>query len=189
MKKLEKYNNKRDFKKTKEPKGEVKKEVKKNSNLKFCVQWHFARREHYDFRLEYDGVLKSWAVPKGPSYDIKERRLAVEVEDHPYSYRNFEGVIPKGEYGGGTVLLFDRGTYEPLNDFKEGLKNGVLKFKLKGKRLKGDWTLVRFKNDDDKKLWLLIKEYDKYTNYDDISKIKTSIKSGLTVKEVTKKYS
>ena len=131
---LETYNKKRDFNKTKEPKG---KKESINKKLRFVVQHHLARKDHYDLRLEYNGVLLSFAVPKGPSYNTKDKRLAVHVEDHPVSYRNFEGTIPKGEYGGGTVMIFDEGYYEQLNDFKKGLKDGVLKFKLKGKRLKG----------------------------------------------------
>ena len=147
---LTKYNEKRDFEKTKEPKG--KKAISKK-NLRFVVQHHLARKDHYDLRLEYDGVLKSWAVPKGPSYNTKDKRLAVMVEDHPISYRNFEGTIPKGEYGGGTVMIFDEGYWEPVTDPKKGFKDGMLKFELKGKRLKGLWTLVHFKEDN----WLLIK--------------------------------
>jgi len=171
------YNKKRDFEKTKEPKG--KKENSKK-RLRFVIQHHMARKDHYDLRLEWKGVLKSWAVPKGPSYNPKDKRLAVHVEDHPLSYRNFEGTIPKGEYGGGTVMLFDEGYFIPLNDFKKGLKEGVLKFELKGKRLKGEWTLVHFKEDN----WLFIKEKDDYVEFTDISNIKTSIKTGRTMSEI-----
>lgn len=174
---LTKYNEKRDFNKTKEPVG---KSEKKSKRLKFVVQYHIARKEHYDLRLEYNGVLLSWAVPKGPSYEPKDKRLAVHVEDHPISYRNFEGNIPKGEYGGGTVMIFDRGFYEPLNDFQKGMKNGNLKFRLKGSRLKGDWTLVHFKEDN----WLLIKENDKYFEFNDIKQITTSIKTNRTIEEI-----
>lgn len=175
MNSLKKYNEKRDFNKTKEPKG---KKEKSNSKLKFCVQHHLASHDHYDFRLEMDGVLKSWAVPKGPSYNPKDKRLAVMVEDHPLSYRSFEGVIPEGEYGGGIVMLWDRGYYEITFYDKKSIK-----FKLYGKRLKGNWTLVNFKENN----WLLIKEYDKYTNYADINDFKTSIKSDLTMKEIKNK--
>lgn len=181
MKKLIKYNSKRNFDKTKEPIG---KKEDSSKNLRFCVQHHLASRDHYDFRLEWNGVLLSWAIPKGPSYYTKDKRLAVRVEDHPLSYRNFEGIIPKGEYGGGTVMLWDRGYYESLGDFKKDLKNGAIKFILKGKRLKGRWTLINFKDDN----WLLIKENDKYANLIDINKFKTSIKSNLTMKEIEKKY-
>lgn len=178
---LEKYNEKRNFNKTKEPKGIVE---SKSKRLKFCVQHHIATRDHYDFRLEYKGVLKSWAVPKGPSYNPKDKRLAVLVEDHPLNYRNFEGIIPKGEYGGGTVMLWDRGYYEILGNFKEDFKKGAIKFKLHGKKLKGLWTLVNFKEDN----WLLIKEYDDYANLGDIKKLNKSVKSNLTMKEIEKKY-
>ncbi len=179
---LKKYNSKRNFAKTKEPIGQIKKN--KSKKLKFCVQHHLASRDHYDFRLEWDGVLLSWAVPKGPSYYPKDKRLAVRVEDHPYSYRNFEGLIPEGEYGGGIVMLWDRGYYEPLGDFKNDLKKGSIKFILKGSRLKGHWTLVKFKEDN----WLLIKEKDEYANIIDINKFKRSIKSNLTMKEIKQKY-
>lgn len=177
MNKLTKYNNKRNFNKTKEPKG-IKK--KSNKSLIFCVQHHLARKDHYDFRLELNGVLLSWAVPKGPSYNPKEKRLAVHVEDHPYDYRNFEGVIPKGEYGGGVVQLWDEGIWIPIEEPNKTYKKGYLKFILKGKRLKGAWTLIHFKENN----WLLIKEKDNITEYTDITKYKTSIKTGRTIKEI-----
>ena len=116
---LIKYNSKRDFKVSSEPKGIKQKSKKK---LKFVLQHHIARKDHYDFRLEFDGVLKSWAVPKGPSYNSKDKRLAILVEDHPVSYRNFEGVIQKGEYGAGTVMIVDTGYYEIIGDFKKSFK-------------------------------------------------------------------
>lgn len=174
---LTKYNRKRNFNKTKEPKGKKESSKKK---LRFVVQHHLARKDHYDFRLECNGVLKSWAVPKGPSYKTKDKRLAIMVEDHPLEYRKFEGTIPKGEYGGGTVMIFDEGYYEPVNDIKKGLKEGSLKFELRGKRLKGLWTLVHFKEDN----WLLIKEKDKFVDYKDINSFKTSIKTGRTMEEI-----
>ena len=174
---LTKYNKKRNFNKTKEPKGKKESSKKK---LRFVVQHHLARKDHYDFRLECNGVLKSWAIPKGPSYKTKDKRLAIMVEDHPLEYRKFEGTIPKGEYGGGTVMIFDEGYYEPVNDIKKGLKEGSLKFELKGKRLKGLWTLVHFKEDN----WLLIKEKDKFVDYKDINSFKTSIKTGRTMEEI-----
>lgn len=177
MTNLNTYNKKRDFNKTKEPKGKKEKTTKK---LRFVVQHHLARKDHYDLRLEMDGVLKSWAVPKGPSYNTKDKRLAIMVEDHPLSYRNFEGTIPKGEYGGGTVMLFDEGYFEPINDFKKGLKSGTLKFTLKGKRLKGDWALVHFIEDN----WLLIKEEDEFYEFRDINLIDTSIRTGRTMREI-----
>lgn len=177
MKDIKEYNKKRNFNKTKEPKGKKEKSKKK---LRFVVQHHLARKEHYDLRLEFNGVLLSFAVPKGPSYNKKDKRLAVQVEDHPLSYRNFEGTIPKGEYGGGTVMLFDQGYYEALNDLKKGLRDGILKFKLKGKRLKGEWTLIYFKEDN----WLLVKEDDEFYEFSDIKNITTSIKTGRTMKEI-----
>ena len=178
MKKLEKYNQKRDFKKTKEPIG--KEITKKSKKLHFAVQHHLARKDHYDFRLEYDGVLKSWAIPKGPSYNPKDKRLAIQVEDHPYSYRNFEGIIPKGEYGGGTVMLWDEGYYEIIEDTTHGFKKGSIKFILHGKRLKGHWTFVYFKEDN----WLLIKEKDEVKGFKDINEYSTSIKTGRTIEEI-----
>lgn len=175
---LRKYKQKRDFRETKEPKGRVLKS--KGKRLRFVVQHHMARREHYDFRLELDGTLKSFAVPKGPSYNTRDKRLAVAVEDHPIEYRNFEGVIPKGQYGGGTVMIWDEGYWEPLGDAKKDFKNGAIKFKLHGKRLKGEWTLVYFKDDN----WLLIKEDDGVNFYRDINELKTSIRTGRTMKEI-----
>ena len=178
-KNLNLYNKKRNFNKTKEPVGKKEKNIKK---LRFVVQHHLARKDHYDLRLELNGVLKSWAVPKGPSYNSKDKRLAVMVEDHPISYRNFEGIIPKGEYGGGTVMIFDEGYYEPITDIKKGLKNGMFKFILNGKRLKGLWSLVHFKEDN----WLLIKEKDEFIEYSNIESITTSIRTGRTMKEIEK---
>lgn len=177
MNKLKNYNQKRNFKKTKEPKG-IKEESKKK--LRFVVQHHIARRDHYDLRLEWEGTLKSFAVPKGPSYNSKDRRLAIMVEDHPIDYRNFEGNIPKGQYGGGTVMIWDEGYWEPINN-NFNFKKGSIKFNLYGKRLKGKWTLVHFKEDN----WLLIKEKDD-VKVVDISKYKTSIRSGKTMKEIEK---
>ena len=153
MKRLTKYNNKRKIKKSNEPIGKIAKNKKKEI---FVIQHHLARKDHYDFRLEFNNVLISWAIPKGPSYNPKDKRLAIHVEDHPYEYRNFEGIIPKGEYGAGVVQIWDEGYYEPIEDFKKTLKKGYLKFRLKGKRLKGLWSLIQFKDDH----WLLIKEND-----------------------------
>jgi bifunctional non-homologous end joining protein LigD len=179
MQNLKKYNNKRDFKKTNEPSGKKEKSIK---NLRFVVQHHIAKKDHYDFRLEYDGVLLSWAIPKGPSYNPKDKRLAVHVENHPLSYRNFEGIIPQGEYGAGSVMIWDNGYYEPLENIKKTYPKGYLKFILKGKRLKGKWTLVKYKENN----WLLIKEKDNYSNYDDINNYLTSIKSNKTMEEIIK---
>ncbi|MCM1053493.1 MAG: non-homologous end-joining DNA ligase [Ruminococcus sp.] len=174
---LKEYNQKRDFTKTNEPKGTVFKTSKK---LRFVVQHHLARKDHYDFRLELDGVLLSWAVPKGPSYNPKDKRLAVHVEDHPLSYRNFEGVIPVGEYGAGPVQIWDYGYWEPLENPKTSMDKGTLKFILKGIRLKGAWTLVKFKDNN----WLLIKDKDEYNEFDDIKKLNTSVKTGRTIDEI-----
>jgi len=178
MTNLNKYNNKRNFNKTKEPIGKKERTTKK---LRFCVQHHIARKDHYDFRLELDGAMLSWAVPKGPSYNTKDKRLAVHVEDHPLSYRTFEGIIPKGEYGAGTVMLWDEGVFEPLENPHTTYKKGYLKFILKGKRLKGAWTIIQFKDDN----WLLIKEKDDYKEYNDINEFNTSIKTGRTMEEIT----
>jgi len=157
---LEEYRRKRRFAKTPEPKGKAPRA--RTKSLSFVVQKHAARRLHYDFRLEYDGVLKSWAVPKGPSVDPADKRLAVQVEDHPVEYGGFEGTIPEGEYGGGTVMLWDRGTWQPLGDPAEGLAKGNLKFELAGQRMKGKWALVRMSGarGGGGKNWLLIKERD-----------------------------
>ena len=179
MSKLSAYNNKRNFNKTTEPFGKSSKRTKK---LRFCVQHHIARKNHYDLRLEWDGVLKSWAVPKGPSYNDKDKRLAIMVENHPIDYRNFEGTIPKGEYGGGTVMLWDKGYWEPIKGYKPNFKEGPIKFILKGSRLKGMWTLVKLKKDDTS--WLLIKDKDEYNLYDDINEFNTSIKTNRTMDEI-----
>lgn len=184
VKKLEKYNEKRDFEKTKEPPGKID---ESNSQLRFVVQLHHARAKHYDFRLEYEGVLLSFAIPKGPSYNPRDKRLAVRVEDHPLDYRNFEGTIPKGQYGGGSVMLFDEGYWDPLGDVHEGLSNGELKFMLRGKRLIGNWVLIKLKSkaSDSKENWLLIKEKDEYAkDTDGISDFTTSVRSGRTIKEI-----
>jgi len=167
---LEKYRAKRDFKVTPEPAGAVKK-TGADSTLRFVVQKHAASRLHYDFRLEWQGVLVSWAVPKGPSMDPSVKRLAMAVEDHPLEYGSFEGVIPEGEYGGGTVMVWDYGTWEPEADAAAGFENGELKFSLHGKKLKGSWALVRTKGmrgDSRKTSWLLIKHRDRYASDADI---------------------
>ena len=152
------YNSKRDFSKTPEPRRKAAKVKTDEAPLRFVVQKHAARRLHYDFRLEIGGVLKSWAVPKGPSLDPREKRLAVHVEDHPIEYADFQGVIPEGEYGAGTVVVWDRGTWLPEGDPKKAYKNGVLKFEMKGKRLRGRWMLVRMSGETNAKNWLLVKE-------------------------------
>jgi len=174
-KNLKKYNQKRDFKKTDEPVGKKKVSSKKKH---FVVQHHLARKEHYDLRLEYRGSMLSWAVPKGPSYNTRDKRLAIHVEDHPIDYRNFEGTIPKGQYGGGTVMIWDEGFYEILFFDKK-----MIKFQLFGKRLKGKWTLVQFKD----KHWLLLKEKDTFHGFKNINKFTTSIRTGRTMKEIEEK--
>jgi bifunctional non-homologous end joining protein LigD len=153
---LERYRAKRNFAKTPEPAGDVR----PAPGRRFVIQKHAARRLHYDFRLELDGVLKSWAVPKGPSFDPAEKRLAVHVEDHPIEYGDFEGVIPAGQYGGGTVLLWDRGTWEPEGDPQKGYRSGKLVFRLVGEKLAGGWSLVRMRTGEDADNWLLIKRDD-----------------------------
>jgi bifunctional non-homologous end joining protein LigD len=179
------YKAKRDFGKTPEP-GAKRARQKGNS---FVIQKHAARRTHFDFRLEHDGVLKSWAVTKGPSLDPSQKRLAVRTEDHPLEYGGFEGVIPKGEYGAGPVMIWDQGTWEPIGDPDEGLKKGDLKFRLHGKRLKGDWVLVRMKKDracGNRDNWLLIKKRDAYAGEGDepTETYDTSAKSGRTMDEI-----
>ena len=153
---------KRDFARRQSRGPEAQAKAKGNS---FVIQKHAARRTHFDFRLEHDGVLKSWAVTKGPSLDPAQKRLAVMTEDHPLEYGSFEGVIPKGEYGGGPVMIWDRGTWEPIGDPDEGLAKGDLKFRLHGDRLNGDYVLVRMKSrkeDRGRQNWLLIKKRDEY---------------------------
>ena len=166
MAELGTYRRKRDFSKTGEPEGKSGRDPKGRDKLSggmFCIQKHAARALHYDLRLELDGVLVSWAVPKGPSYDPKNKRLAMHVEDHPIEYGDFEGTIPKGEYGGGTVMLWDTGSWEPLEgDPREGLEKGELKFRLEGERLQGGWVLIHTggRRDRPENQWLLIKEGD-----------------------------
>jgi bifunctional non-homologous end joining protein LigD len=162
---LTEYKKKRHFDKTPEP-GPKKKKSK--TGRMFVIQKHRATALHYDFRLEADGVLKSWAVPKGPSLDPTVKRLAMQVEDHPVDYADFEGVIPEGEYGGGTVMVWDIGTYEPESeDVTAALRKGELKFSLNGKKLQGSWVLVRTRD----RQWLLIKHRDYYTTEEEVTEI------------------
>jgi bifunctional non-homologous end joining protein LigD len=162
MRPLQEYERKRNFKKTPEP-GAVVPKKRKSKETIFVVQEHHASHLHYDFRLEMDGVLRSWAVPKGPSMDPSIKRLAVQVEDHPIPYAQFEGSIPAHEYGGGDVYIWDRGTWEPKGDPTEGFKKGKLEFELKGKKLKGSWLLFRTKRaPSGKPQWILIKRTDDY---------------------------
>jgi bifunctional non-homologous end joining protein LigD len=171
---LKEYRAKRRFDVTAEPAGKEKTSAKRRKALAFVVQKHRATALHYDFRLEWNGVLLSWAVPKGPSLDPSVKRLAMEVEDHPFEYRTFEGIIPEGEYGGGTVMVWDNGTWTPESpDVDAALKKGDLKFTLDGKKLKGSWVLVRTRGryEGGKNTWLLIKHRDPYASTEDIAQM------------------
>src|SRR4051812_13591382 len=185
---LSKYRSMRDFSKTKEPAGAEK--TKPANRLRFVIQKHAATRLHYDFRLELDGVFKSWAVTKGPSLVPHERRLAVEVEDHPLDYGDFEGTIPKGQYGGGAVMLWDRGWWEPEGDPHAMLKKGDFKFRLEGERLQGSYVLVRMKRREREKKdnWLLIKHHDGWSVDGSGSAITeeetTSVASGRSLEDI-----
>jgi bifunctional non-homologous end joining protein LigD len=168
---LKEYKRKRDFKVTPEPAGRTPK-PKPAKALSFVVQKHRATRLHYDFRLEWKGVMLSWAVPKGPSLDPAVKRMAMPTEDHPIEYNAFEGVIPEGQYGGGTVMIWDNGTWEPEQDDPDAaLKKGDLKFTLHGKKLKGSWVLVRLKprENEPRAGWLLIKHRDRHASTDDLT--------------------
>lgn len=185
---IQTYNRKRNFRKTAEPPGKVAKASR--SEPTFVIQKHAASRLHYDFRLEIAGVLASWAVPKGPSLDPGVKRLAARTEDHPIEYGSFEGTIPKGEYGGGTVMLWDQGTWEPIGNAREGLRKGDLKFKLHGKRLQGAFVLARMRGRANEKgeNWLLIKHRDEMAQQgsDDmiVRKYETSVESGRSMEEI-----
>lgn len=187
---LVKYKEKRNFKSTSEPAGGKSRAGK----LIFVIQKHDASRLHYDFRLEMEGVLKSWAVPKGPSTDPAVKRLAMEVEDHPYDYKDFEGIIPEGNYGAGTVIVWDKGTYEPIEPIKgkkeqekfllKQLKAGSLKIVLHGEKLKGEWALVHTKQSENS--WLLIKHKDQYASTSEVTNKEKSVVSGKTLLQVEK---
>ena len=198
---LDEYQRKRDFTKSPEPSGDrdaARRRARKKPSLYFCVQKHLASHLHYDLRLEHDGVLLSWAVPNGPSFDPREKRLAVHVEDHPLDYGDFEGTIPAGAYGAGTVMLWDEGTWQPEGDAEAGLAKGDLKFVLDGERLKGRWVLVRMKGSRTGKYakenrrsknenWLLIKESDRYAGPEKkpvTERALTSVRSGRTMEEI-----
>jgi bifunctional non-homologous end joining protein LigD len=191
-KKLQTYRAKRDFTRTAEPSGRVT--IKPSEHLRFVIQKHAASHLHYDLRLELDGVFKSWAVTKGPSVDPADKRLAVEVEDHPLDYGDFEGTIPQGEYGGGTVQLWDRGFWAPEGSKspESGLKDGDLKFILAGTRLQGSWVLVRIKHNrgrDTRKNWLLIKHRDEYAKpggTDALMAADKSVASGRTMQQIAR---
>jgi bifunctional non-homologous end joining protein LigD len=195
---LTEYRRKRDFAKTREPSGEKSTSKSSEGRLRFVIQKHAASHLHFDLRLELDGVMKSWAVPKGPSLDPSVKRLAMQVEDHPIDYNTFEGTIPKGEYGGGTVMLWDRGTYssdvatspdEEENAIREGLKRGDLKITFHGDRLHGSYALIRMKfardGSSSKPQWLLIKHRDEFANDQDvIAENMTSVDTGRTMEEI-----
>src|SRR5688572_27135926 len=185
---LKEYQAKRDFTKTQEPSGKAAKSDGKA--YRFVVQKHDATRLHYDFRLELDGVLKSWAVTKGPSLIAGEKRLAVHTEDHPLDYGTFEGTIPKGQYGGGTVLLWDRGHWQPEEDPHQGLKKGHLKFRLHGEKLGGSWHLVRMRQRPRERQegWLLFKSEDEAARGpgepDILEAMPLSVKTGRSLEEI-----
>jgi|HubBroStandDraft_6_1064221.scaffolds.fasta_scaffold43547_4 bifunctional non-homologous end joining protein LigD len=169
---LEKYKQKRNFLVSPEPSGKPHEATSAKRDLLYVIQKHRASQLHYDFRLEFNGVLLSWAVPKGPSLDPSVKRLAMQVEDHPPEYGSFEGVIPEGEYGGGTVMVWDSGKWIPESeDVAVALQKGDLKFTLVGKKLRGSWVLVRTRGFGSKvdKSWLLIKHRDKYASEKDIT--------------------
>jgi bifunctional non-homologous end joining protein LigD len=191
-KKLSEYRAKRDFKKTAEPAGKTP--IRAAEYPRFVIQKHDATRLHYDLRLEVDGVFRSWAIAKGPSLDPHDKRLAVEVEDHPLDYGDFEGTIPKGEYGGGTVMVWDRGFWMPEGDKSaaEQLREGELKLVLAGQKLKGSWVLVRMKGDrygGKRTNWLLIKHRDEWAKNGDADKLlkkDRSVASGRTMGQIAR---
>lgn len=185
------YNKKRHFNKTTEPVG---KEKSSKGSLRFVIQKHDASHLHYDFRLEMKGVLKSWAVPKGPSLNPADKRLAMMVEDHPFDYKDFEGIIPAGNYGGGTVIVWDEGTYEPIEGkglsrkeqeklLLKQLHAGNLKIELHGKKLKGDFALFLMKTRGERS-WILVKKSDDFATEKEVLKQDTSVKTGKTIADV-----
>jgi bifunctional non-homologous end joining protein LigD len=189
---LAEYRRKRDFGRTAEPRGGPR---RKAARLAYVIQKHAARNLHFDLRLELDGVMKSWAVPKGPSLDPAVKRLAMQVEDHPIEYNAFEGTIPKGEYGGGTVMIWDRGTYtyggddavDQVEGLRRGYARGDFKFVLDGKRLKGSWVLVRTRRGDQRRpQWLLIKHRDEYAEpgSEVVEEYQSSAATGRTMDEI-----
>lgn len=183
---LEEYRGRRDFGRTSEPKGGAP----STHGRRYLIQKHAARRLHYDLRLEHGGALKSWAVTRGPSLDPADKRLAVQTEDHPMDYGDFEGVIPAGEYGAGSVMLWDEGTWEPIDDPDQGFKDGKLKFRLRGQRLKGGWTLVRMRRRKGEKRdnWLLIKERDNAADTPGdaiLDAARTSVRTGRTMHAIS----
>jgi bifunctional non-homologous end joining protein LigD len=190
--KLAEYRRKRDFSRTAEPRGGARPRARA---LAYVIQKHAASHLHYDLRLELDGVMKSWAVPKGPSLDPAVKRLAMQVEDHPIEYNAFEGTIPKGEYGGGTVMIWDRGTYtyggdeadDPVEALRQGYAKGDFKILLKGKRLTGSWVLVRTRRGEPARAqWLLIKHRDAAAEpgTEVVEEYQTSVATGRTMDEI-----
>jgi DNA ligase D-like protein (predicted 3'-phosphoesterase) len=185
---LREYNRKRDFKKTSEPRGRPR---RRKTAPRFVVQEHAARSHHYDFRLEVDGVLKSWAVPKGPSTNPKEKRFATQTEDHPLDYIDFEGTIPAGEYGAGAVIVWDTGTYRNVTDvgelpMEEALKKGHARVVLEGRKLRGTWAVTRFRGRDGKDEWLLVKTKDDSADArrNLVKSRPESVKTGRTIDDV-----
>ena len=183
--KLKTYRSKRDFSKTGEPAGASAASV----GNRFVIHKHNATADHYDLRLELDGVLKSWAVPKGPSLNPADKRFAVQTEDHPIEYIDFEAVIPEGEYGGGPMIVWDRGVWAPMEDAEKSLAKGAFKFRLSGEKLSGGWMLARLKRkpgDGDKQGWLLIKEHDQAadTKTDILAARPESVKSGRRIEDL-----
>jgi bifunctional non-homologous end joining protein LigD len=188
---LTEYNEKRQFDQTPEPAGTGGSSGE--GSLRFVVQKHRASRLHYDFRLEVDGVLKSWAIPKGPSLDPSQRRLAMMVEDHPYDYREFEGVIPEGNYGAGAVVLWDEGTYHALGiedraegeaALRKGLEKGDLKFVLEGQKLQGEFALVKMRKGNEENNWLLLKKKDGHATDEDVLEQDRSVRTGKSLEEI-----
>lgn len=182
---LDEYRRKRDFERTPEPRGRGRRDGRAP---RFVVQEHAARSHHYDFRLEVDGVLKSWAVPKGPSTNPKDKRMATATEDHPLDYIDFEGTIPKGEYGGGAVIVWDAGTYQNATDegdtaIEEGLEKGHIRFVLDGQKLHGTWALTRFRG---RGQWLLVKTKDDSADArrNLVKSQPQSVKTGRTIADV-----
>lgn len=188
---LNEYRKKRDFKISPEPSGEKGALKTPTSSLIYVVQKHRASHLHYDFRLEYNATLLSWAIPKGPSLDPSVKRLAMRVEDHPVEYASFEGVIPEGEYGGGTVMIWDQGTWTPeSSDVAAAFEKGDLKFTLHGKKLKGSWVLVRTRGygSNSKTSWLLIKHRDEFasTSVDVTQEMPRSVVSNRLLAEIAR---
>jgi len=191
-KKLSEYNRKRDFEKTPEPAGRTGRS--RGGALRFVIQKHAASSLHFDFRLELDGVMKSWAVPKGPSLDPAVKRLAIQVEDHPIDYNTFEGTIPESEYGGGTVMLWDRGSYTAADEsadakaeLRRGYESGEMSFVLNGERLHGAWALIRTRRGArGKSQWLLVKrrDDDAEPESDVVAQYETSVATGRTMEEI-----